>query len=119
MNFLEALERAQNDKEVKNLKNYLLGSLFASLKPTQKSISEWTLHFYNPETKNIRNCIVNDSITLGNDEPAVSKIKELDMKNAKTQPEELVEKIKTKYKEDPIQILITLHQKEKLLAFGQ
>jgi len=113
MNVKEAVEVAECNKDVKKImKDSFLCSCFSIQK--NDLFIEWTLHYYNEEKKTITDVFVDsDGAFVGEETPAMGTEKKLD--NMDIIPaEEAVELVKNKVS-NIIEIMVTLHKKEKIL----
>ena len=110
MLFSEAVKIAGESGKIRRLKNYFLGSLFASV---HESMGEWTLHFYNPESHTTRNCTValDGTVELEEDVPALNALKKLDVTTVKITPEKAMQTATEDYGIPPVQTLLTLSMK--------
>ncbi len=110
-----AIGKAMSDMKVMSLDNYFLASIF-SITEEGKDITDWTLLFYNPETKKTRDCFVNDSfVTLGDEMPAQKDMKELNAANMKIGVVEAMDTALKNFNKKIINILISLHTAQQLV----
>lgn len=115
MNVLDAIERAKNNSDIKKLKDFFLGSAFTCVKDGEE-INQWTILFYNPKTKRVTDCFVNDRfVTPSEETKAIDEIKELNTKNIKVPVEKALEIAKKDITKTIINILISLHKKDVVM----
>lgn len=113
MNLLDAVEKAEHNENVQKLKGYFLGSVFASVSDTADEVSEWTVLYYNPHTRSVVDCFVNENfVTVGEETPAIKEIEELRMDDVKIGAEDAMAIVEKLFKGKAINILISLHEKE-------
>jgi len=113
MNLLNAVEKAQHNENVRKLRGYFLGSVFASLTDPNSEIAEWTVLYYNQRTKTVVDCFVSDKfVTVGEETPAIKEIDELEIKNVKVDIKTVLGAIEKKFKKKSLNILISLQTKD-------
>jgi len=111
MNVLDAIEMAENNSDIKTLKDFFLGSAFACIKD-KEDITKWTILFYNPKTKNVIDCFVNEkSVIPGEETVAMNVIEKLEKEKVKVSFSQALETAKEGLKKNIVNILITLHTK--------
>lgn len=115
MNVLDAIEMAENDSNIKSLKDFFLGSAFACIKDKEE-VTDWTILFYNPKTKKVIDCFVNEKfVTPGEETVALNEIEELETDKVKIPVEKALEIAKGGQKKNIVNTLITLHKKDIVL----
>ncbi|MBI4170988.1 MAG: PepSY domain-containing protein [Candidatus Aenigmarchaeota archaeon] len=115
MQLKDAVQKAMNDIKVMGLDGYFLASIF-SITEEGKDISDWTLLFYNPETKKTRDCFVNEKfVTLGEEMPAQKEMKELVTSGMKVKVTEAIDTALKNFDKKIINILISLHTTERVV----
>lgn len=116
MELSEALDRAEKNENVQRLKDFFLGSGFASIntdKQKDEGIKEWTLLYYNPAKKSVVDCFVNEKfVTVGEETPAINEVQELDVSKVKTTLQAALKTTSNSLKKKPLNILISLHMKD-------
>jgi hypothetical protein len=111
MNLDDAVRRANANDQVQRLKDFFLGSIFASLTEFT-DVNEWTLLYYSPRTKTVVDCFVNEKfVTVGEETPAINEMQELAMGEVNTTVDSALAIVKKQFKKKPINILISLHTK--------
>lgn len=112
MNLLEAMQKVEQNENVRKLRGYYLGSVFSSIIEKQE-ITEWTFLYYNPTSKMVVDCFVAENlVTVGEETPAIKDMQELDLKKVKTGIEEAMETVKKKFNKSSLNTLISLHNKQ-------
>ena len=115
MELQEAVERAMKDPKVTSLRDYFIASVF-SITDENKDIKSLTFLFYNPEGKKVRDCIVDgSSVDLGEEQQAQKEMSPISVEAAKISIGEALGIARKHYSKKIINILVTLHMKEKLL----
>jgi len=113
MNLNEAVERAERDEHVQQLKGYFLCSSFATLNENQNNIKEWTLLYYSPSSKSVVDCFVSEKfVTVGEETPAVNEIQKLELYNVKIDVSDALSIAEQRFKKKPLNILMSLHKKQ-------
>ncbi len=124
MELKEALNAAMSFPQVMSLRNYFLASVFSMIEEGGE-VKEWTFMFYEPASGKVRDCVVskNDNgntkvkypykIRLEEDRPSRAEMKELRADNIKISVDDALSTAKKNYKKKSINILITLHSREK------
>ena len=111
-----AIERANANEEIKKLSGYFLCSCFACIKQSKEEIKQWTLLYYNPDSRKVLDCFVNDKfVTLGDETPPLAEIEKPDFEELKVTVEDALEKAAKDYRKSTLNVLITLHQKQRLV----
>ena len=114
MLLMDAIRKAENDKLVKKLsRDHFLCSAFAFIKDAD--VKEWTLHFFSPERKTMVDCFVSDTVTIGEETPAIKDMQELDTCRIKISSERALEIVKKKFDKKAVSSMISLHKKEKII----
>lgn len=112
MEVTEAIRMAGASKDVKRLKNYFLCSCFACIKHAKEDITSWTLLYYNPTTKKVLDCFVNDKfVTIGEETPPLGEVEKADFSRVKISAEEAIDMAAKNFSKSTINVLITLHKK--------
>jgi hypothetical protein len=118
MNVLDAIEKAENNENIKTLKDFVLGSAFACVKDKEE-ITQWTILFYNPRTKKVIDCFVNEKfVTPGEETPALyetDELKEEDINKMKITVEKALEIAKEGVTKSIVNIMISLHKRDSIL----
>jgi uncharacterized membrane protein YkoI len=110
----DAVRKAENDKLVKKLsKDHFLCSAFAFIK--DDDIKEWILHYFSPENKKMVDCFVSNTVTIGDETPAIKDMKELNPGKIKITYKKAVTIIKKNFEKKIVSSMISLHQKEKII----
>lgn len=111
MNLLDAVEKVEHNENVRKLRGYFLGSIFASIVESEE-IKEWTILYYNPQSKTIIDCFVNDKfVTVGEETLAIKEMEEFDLKNVKIGIETVLKTMEKRFKKKALNTLISLHKK--------
>ena len=111
MNLLDAVEKAEHNENVRKLGGYFLGSIFASIVESEE-LKEWTILYYNPQSKTVIDCFVSDKfVTVGEETPAIKEMEELDLKNVKVGIETVLKTMEKRFKKKALNTLISLHKK--------
>ncbi len=112
MNLLDAVEKVEHNENVRKLRGYFLGSIFASIIESEE-INEWTILYYNPHNKTVVDCFVSEKfVTVGEETPAIKEMEELDLKNVNIGIETVLKTLEKKFKKKALNILISLHKKQ-------
>lgn len=110
MRLEDAARRVEDNEQVKRLGNFFLGSVFASLTEVS-DVKEWTMLYYNPATRNVVDCMVNEKyVTVGEETPAINEMEKIDVTDAKISIDKAFKIIN--FAKKPVNILISLHKKE-------
>ncbi len=113
MNLLEAVDKAEQNENIKKLKGYFLGSIFASINSGAKGVAEWTLLYYNPGTKSVVDCFVSEKfVTVGEYTPAIKEIERIDVDYAEIDIDDALQIAGNAFKKPSINTLVSLHKKE-------
>ena len=111
-----AIEKAGANEDVKKLDGYFLCSCFASIRQAGEKIIQWTLLYYNPQINKVVDCFVSDTlVTVGEETPPMAEIEKPDFSELKISVEDALETAKKDSMKSAINILITLHQKGRLI----
>lgn len=110
MKVAEAIKKAKNNKDVKQLESdgYYLGSCF-----TMNNGENWTLHFFNPDQEKIANVNVDEKITIGKQDDMAKPMHKLE-KEPKITLNKALEKAKENCNLEINKTVCILHKKEKL-----
>jgi hypothetical protein len=112
MNLDDAIRRAGANDQVQRLKDFFLGSIFASLTEFS-AVKEWTLLYYNPRTKTVVDCLVNEKfVTVGEETPAINEMQRLQTDDVRVSVDKALSTVRSQFKKTAINILISLHNKE-------
>jgi len=113
MDVKEAVENAEQNEDVKKLmNNTILCSCFSIQK--NNLFIEWTLHYYNEKKKTITDVFVDShGAFVGEETPAMGTETRLNIADV-IPVEEAIELVKKKIN-NVIEVLVTLHKKEKIL----
>jgi hypothetical protein len=116
MEIKDAIKRAENSNDVKNLHGYFLGSCFACVKTSDEEIKDWTLLYYDPKTDRAIDCFVNEKfVTVSKETRPVSRISKPDFSGLDVTIQHALETAQNKFAKSTINILITLHRKDTLV----
>ena len=116
MNVIDAIQKAEDNEDVKKLRGYFLCSCFACIKSKDEKIKEWTLLYYNPEKNLVLDCFINDKfVTVGDETPPISEVEKPDFHNIDTTIEEVLDKVGKNFSEGLVNVLITLHKKASVI----
>ena len=111
MDVSEAIEKASNSSDVKNLKSYFLCSCFACIKKMDEKIDHWTLLYYDEKAKKVVDCFVNSEfVTIGDETPPIAEIERPNFDDLQINAEDAIEIAARNYRKSPLNILLTLHQ---------
>jgi len=111
-----AADRAASEEKIKKLRGYFLGSCFACIKNKSDIVTEWTLLYYNASTGKAIDCFVNDKfVTVSDETRTVNPVKEMDVGDVHIGIEKAIDIADGKFSKSTINILITLHFRERLV----
>ena len=109
----DAVAKAKKDKMVKELsRDHILCSAFAFAK--NDSVDEWTLHYYSPKTKQMVDCFVGKSVTIGDETPAIKEMEELDVSSVKVSSDRAFKIAKKNFQKKEISSMLSLHKKKRI-----
>lgn len=113
MLLMDAIKKAESDKLVKKLsKDHFLCSAFAFIR--DGIVKEWTLHFFSPKEKKMVDCLVSDTVTIGEETPAIKDMQELNTKKIKISSEKALKIVKREFDKKTITSMISLRKKKKI-----
>lgn len=109
-----AIKRARADPHVAALKDYFLASVFSIIDDKQ-DIRDWTLLYYSKKEHRTADCIVNEAMVSVTDViPAQKGMEKLDL-DIRVSVKDAMGTARKKYSKKIINIMISLHQKERPL----
>ena len=116
MEIKTAIEKAQQNDDVKQLHDYFPGSCFACIKKAGEEVKDWTLLYYDPKTDKAIDVFVNEKfVTVSKETRLVNKIKKPDFSDLKITIGHALEIAQNNFTRSTINILITLHKKDELV----